>query len=38
MAHWREMQRQQRPASFFTPNIQPAADEMDEHNTIRRRA
>jgi hypothetical protein len=35
LAHWRQMQR---TASFFSSALQPAADETDERNTVRRRA
>jgi len=35
LAAWR---LQQRAAAFFGSTVQPVADEMDEHNTIRRRA
>jgi len=35
---YRAQQQIERSASFFSPAIQPAADETDERNTIRRRA
>jgi len=38
IAAYRAQQRVERPVSFFSSALQPAADEMDERNTVRRRA
>jgi len=38
IAAYRAQQRVERPVSFFCSALQPAADEMDERNTVRRRA
>jgi len=38
LAAYRAHQRAERAASFFSPALQPAADETHEHTTARRRA
>jgi hypothetical protein len=38
LAAYRAQQRVERSASFFSSALQPAADETDERNTVRRRA
>jgi hypothetical protein len=38
LAAYRAEQRLERSAYFFSSALQPAADETDEHNTVRRRA